>query len=324
MKHLTKTLSIFIACVFTLTACQASDNANNNLYQEKSEQSVSPTASASPAPSTKKQLSPFEAISVSGGVSDIMDKAITALKDVCMHEKGFTNFKSEPSVTDSDWDTRLHKFDIETAKKHGYTTKGAITLDKNGNNWSFDGEKWVNENEYAKERIKENEEREKNKSEEEKGEESEAGKCEDVAFNKLYEDLDSEGAKTRGPQISKLRTSAEEATNADSRTVSLNQNWSECMKKDGHSFSNPTAARKETFDLADDLDINSPRKKAEIAIATPDATCQADLNYYDTWLGILYEHENRTIQENLPLFEQEKAYVASLQKRAEDIIKEYG
>ncbi|MDR1033422.1 MAG: hypothetical protein LBL41_01445, partial [Bifidobacteriaceae bacterium] len=62
----------------------------------------------------------------------------------------------------------------------------------------------------------------------------------------------------------------------------------------------------------------------EIEVAVADYTCQADLRYWDTWLDVLYEHQNRIIQESLPLVEQEKAYVASLQKRAEDIIKEYG
>jgi hypothetical protein len=323
MRHLAKTLSILILCIFALTACQTSDNANSGLYQEKAEQSVSPTASASPAPSAKR-MSPFDAISLVGNVSGIMEKAIAALTNVCMREKGFSDYKTEPSVTDDDFHDEINKLNIEVAKKHGYTTKENWITDENGDVWYFDGEKYVNNGNEVEKAVEEAERREKNKSKEEKEEEAEAWKCDETANNKLYEGLDSEGAKTRAPQIAKLRTSAEEATRADSRAISLNQKWSECMKGNGHNFSDPITARKETFDLSNDLDLDSPRKKAEIAIATSDATCQADLNYYDIWLGMLYEHQERVIQENLPLFEQEKAYVASLQKRAEEIIKEYG
>ncbi|MDR1033700.1 MAG: hypothetical protein LBL41_02890, partial [Bifidobacteriaceae bacterium] len=81
MKQSLKTLLALTLCTLTLTACQTTDNANNNLYQEKAEQAISPTTA--PTDSGKpKQQSPFDSmIGFRGDEPSLMDKAIAVLTD---------------------------------------------------------------------------------------------------------------------------------------------------------------------------------------------------------------------------------------------------
>jgi hypothetical protein len=328
MKHLTKTLSALILCIFALTACQASDNASSNLYQEKAEQSVSPTASASPAPTpSPKRQSPFDAFYINDDASALMDRAQDILVTKCMKEKGFTDYEqttvsaqSEEYIEASNFVDLWGIFDLESAKKYGYTTKDASFVDEKGKEWHFDGEKYYDYIEWLKKYRSES--NIDTFTDAQKKEYATYSECDEKMADEFYAILDVNA--DRSNNTGELQNSANEAAKADSRMTSLVQKWSECMKEKGHNFSNSIEAYEKTFDMNDDRNMDSPRKKAEIAIATADVTCKTDLNFRDTWYDILYEHQNRIIQENLPIFEEEKAYSNSLQKRAEDIIKEYG
>jgi hypothetical protein len=270
-------------------------------------------------------------VSLVGNEADsLMDVAFSVLENQCMKEKGFTS--TEVDLDPSDYvikDLRDYialewgVYDVEKAKKYGYTTYGNSYVDENGDLWGFDGEKYFNDTKIAREMIAEQEKTRTKQDELYSYEFHKDGGCSDIAADRFYEGLNLN--VDRSNQVGALKGSAETAAKADSRMVSLINKWSSCMKEKGYNFNDTLTARNETFNVEKDRNgWDTPHKKAEIATAVADATCKTDLNFIETWFSILREHEERVIQENLPFFEEEKAYIASLGARAQEIIKEYG
>ncbi|MDR1033426.1 MAG: hypothetical protein LBL41_01465 [Bifidobacteriaceae bacterium] len=327
-KKILTIFSFFLACTLFLSACQGAGTADNTLYKEEFEQSVSPS-SAPTISGTEERRSPLDEISLVSKKGDSINKALDILVTVCMKERGFT-YTPQTGSSENDADSQVSEtaglwtqwgiFDVGKAKKFGYTIEGNGYVDENGDNWFFDGERYINNDELYREQ--EAQKKNENLTADSEKENTVYYECDEKAVDEFYKSLDVEGAKKR--DIGALGSSANVAAEADSRMVSLVGKWSDCMSESGYKFATPLEAREKTFNLEEEHDWNSKHKKDEILVATADATCKTNLNFLDTWYDILYEHENRVIQENLPLFNEEKAYVNSLVKRAEDIIKEYG
>jgi hypothetical protein len=107
--------------------------------------------------------------------------------------------------------------------------------------------------------------------------------------------------------------------------VETMKKWSECMASKGYNYHDPIEASTATFDLLSaENDWDTPRKQEQIETAIADVTCKNETNLVSVWLEVIYEHEKKAVQENLPLIEKNKKYDLASIARSQEIIKEYG
>lgn len=129
-----------------------------------------------------------------------------------------------------------------------------------------------------------------------------------------------------GPLVKDLESRAWESAAADPRTLSLDQQWHDCMVSRGFDYANPIeaatghqgAARAVGEPIISAWD--PPGTPAELATAAADATCQLTLDYQDVAAGIRAEYERELIEQNQLDLDQIKAAEDQLLERAAEVL----
>lgn len=118
--------------------------------------------------------------------------------------------------------------------------------------------------------------------------------------------------------------SLSQAAEADPKTAELDVLWAECMADAGYDFQSPSDAEDSVYALQDEVwgigedlqDVSSDveaesepeamaqAKEQEIATATADYGCRAEMDYDSERLAVEFEHEAAYIEENQALFDE--------------------
>jgi hypothetical protein len=88
---------------------------------------------------------------------------------------------------------------------------------------------------------------------------------------------------------------AGKAVTVDERFTAAQDRWSQCMGKQGYSYDTPTQVQRE-------FTQTSSITQQEITAATASLECQRTARNIDTYVALLYAHEQRLIDDNLDLF----------------------
>jgi hypothetical protein len=287
-------------------------------------------------------MSPFDEMGtgMDYDVLRLMDKAEDLVKNKCLKDKGFPESHNENYYPDDLPESGFESMyesdtpegiwgdgDVERAKKYGFVSPMIVSEELGQWGWDWEAEKYVEMNEeyYREKWGPPSDETYEDLTESEKANSDAISECGELGNDKLYEGLDVEGAKSRSAELAQIQASATEAAKVDPRMLEREKIDSECMDRNGYPVGKRTPEELGIpFDTEKEILWDKAYKSAQIALATAMATCIKEANYAEIWYDILYEKQREVIQENLPLFEAEKAYHNSLVKRAEDIIKEHG
>jgi hypothetical protein len=314
VKILSITLVFTLVSIFTTSCGAAKQNENAAPYQGNESQTNTPSPSDSP----KKEIwvDYFTKYLENENNSDLINKAMDLLGAQCAKENGFEPAPQKPQneklaydtpKNDSTWGT----FDVEYAKKYGYLSEALANLLENGT--------MVMEGRNLKFNEKDTQETQNlQKSGQVKIPVDKTGKsCNDVGEEKFYEGITID--KDRSESIVQLQAKIKENAMNDPRMVPKLKEWSQCSKNKGFNFDYPPTSKLSNPDLlkAEYGDFNK-------ILATADAECKQQTDFMNYWHGILDDVEKQGVQENLPLFEAEKAHNQKVIERANEIIKKYG
>ncbi|MEU8627655.1 hypothetical protein [Streptomyces sp. NPDC048669] len=138
------------------------------------------------------------------------------------------------------------------------------------------------------------------------------GGCGREAFLKLYA---PEPNAVDALYVFNLKSQAESRAREDSRTKTVNKNWSDCMARKGHTASDPMNATTE-LGITDDA-LTSP---AAITAAKADAACKREVGLIGVYFAVQSAYQKRQIDKNAETLDLAKKQLKDRLKLAASLI----
>ncbi|MDR1448322.1 MAG: hypothetical protein LBI63_05150 [Candidatus Ancillula sp.] len=266
--------------------------------------------------------------------SEVVNKAMDLLTAKCMKDKGF-DYKIEKKedsnqistfpfqnrlVGDPDWGTT----DIEYAKIYGYLPQDiAFMFYENMPGVGGANPNWAKAPQEEQDRFdiakKQEAIRSRINPEYIKAYSGDNG-CSNTGETDFYNGLNVDAS--RSDQIGELRIKIKEMAADDPLFAPKLKEWSECMSPKGFSLDFLPGAR---YTKGKQIEAANPAYGPDNSLlAVADAECKQQTGFIDAWHKVLDEVEERELKNNLPIFEEEKAYTDSMINRANEIIEKYG
>jgi hypothetical protein len=243
---------------------------------------------------------------------DIILAAQNLIATKCMAAKGFTKQEKSSKPEDksrSVGDDDLGIIDIDIVKKWGYATfleGGQVYFDENGVMQMTD--------EFREEHMVDVEQ---NQSEAKAYMEN--GGCSDQGKDRFYNGVNLPLDKSYDEKISKLEKKTKENVVAFQETQQVLQKYKACIHQAGYEIDLPPMT---VFDHGFPEKYANPSKGDDNnrKLATADVTCKNTSGLVDYWHKTITDEENKVIQEDLPMFQEQQQYLDTLVNHANLII----
>jgi hypothetical protein len=315
VKILSIMLVFTLVSIFTTSCGAAKQNENAAPYQGNESQTNTPSPSDSPK--EEVWVDYVTKYLENENSSDLINKAMDLLSVQCAKENGFGNISLPPRpqnggviIDAPKLDPTWGAFDIEYSKKYGYLAKSLENGEASQNGLGF---------------ISSAEDLQKSQHSQDSGQVKDpvdkTGKsCNDVGEEKFSEGITID--KDRSESIGQLGLKMTENAMNDPRMTQKVKEWSQCVKNKGFNFDYPPYSKLSSKNsLTNDESIRGDLNKI---LATADVECKQQTDFMNYWHSVLDDVEKQEVQNNLPLFEAEKASNQKVIEHANEIIKKYG